>query len=97
VVDFSEYYNPRRSSGWFPERNKLAQTRFSVSTLVGIVESVPSGTFSFTNRVTALEWRLRALLGKVQGARNTSTEQKGREEQTRLIDLDDSVGATYCP
>jgi hypothetical protein len=36
-------------------------------------------------------------LGKVQGARNTSTEQKGREEQTRLIDLDDSVGANYCP
>ena len=36
-------------------------------------------------------------LGNVQGTRNMGTEQKSHKEQTRLIDLDESVGANYCP
>jgi hypothetical protein len=45
VVGFSEYYILHHSSKWFPGRNELAQTRFNVSTLAGIVEFIPAAHF----------------------------------------------------
>ncbi len=95
----------------------LAQTRFSVSTLVGIVEFIPAAHFlsqivsrrSNGDYEHYLAWELdhcvnyRGMvlpgqaLGNVQGTRNMGTEQKSHKEQTRLIDLDESVGANYCP
>ena len=94
----------------------MTQTRFSVSTLVGIVEFAPAA--HFLSRIVSrrsnggyehyLAWELDysdivltiegwccqdRRLGNVQGTRNMDSEQKSHQEQTRLIDLDESVGA----
>ena len=94
----------------------MAQTRFSVSTLVRIVEFIPAA--HFLSRIVSrrsnggyehyLAWELDysdivltiegwccqdRRLGNVQGTRNMDSEQKSHQEQTRLIDLDESVGA----
>jgi hypothetical protein len=79
--------------------------RFSVSKLVGIVEFIPAAHFPSNGDyehylawepiivLTIERWRL----GEVQGAWNMGTEQNSHKEQTRLIDLDESVGANQCP